>query len=206
MIYVLQQSSSMYSSKQMRLVRIRDGISTHPPCTNHAVHFSLAENRVTAAAEALVTIAGTATVTAAGVGASALGTGSNMLLLTAWDFYLSLSLWLSSLVCHLRPVLYSPERRLVEICEAFPSMGNGELNHAQIEIMPHARILTKRAKKALSAETAGTRPTPIPAGPVESSKVRHLQEKVRREVDLSSSYLEDNSKPGLNRSLRLLSC
>ena len=30
--------------------------------------------------------------------------------------------------------------------------------------------------------------------------------KARQEVDLSSSYLEDNSKPGLHRSLRPLSC
>ena len=89
MIYVLQESSNTHCSKQMRLVRTRDEISTHPPCTNHAVLSSLAENRVTAAAEALVTIAEAATV-AAGVRASALGTGSNMLLPT--DCYPSLSL------------------------------------------------------------------------------------------------------------------
>ena len=38
------------------------------------------------------------------------------------------------------------------------------------------------------------------------SKVRHVQETERREVDLGLSYLEDGSKPGLNRTLRLLSC
>ena len=39
-----------------------------------------------------------------------------------------------------------------------------------------------------------------------ASKVRHVNEKARREVDLSSSYLKNGSKPGLNRTLRLLSC
>ena len=34
----------------------------------------------------------------------------------------------------------------------------------------------------------------------------HVQETTRRKVDLSSSYLEGTSKPGLNRSLRPLSC
>ena len=34
----------------------------------------------------------------------------------------------------------------------------------------------------------------------------HVHETALREVDLGSSYLEDNPKPGLNRSHRPLSC
>ena len=60
--------------------------------------FSRAENRVTAAAEALVTTAGAAAVAAARVWATALGIGSDTLLLTAWAIYLSQSLWLSCLL------------------------------------------------------------------------------------------------------------
>ena len=51
-------------------------------------------------------------------------------------------------------------------------------------------------------DTNRARPTPTPTGSGESSKVMHAQETARREVDLSSSCLEDNSKPGL----RPLSC
>ena len=54
--------------------------------------------------------------------------------------------------------------------------------------------------------TKRARPTPTPARSGESSKLRSLQETARREVELSSSYLEYNSKPGLNRSLRPLLC
>ena len=36
--HVLQPSSSTYSSKQMRLVRTRGGVSTHPQGTSHPVH------------------------------------------------------------------------------------------------------------------------------------------------------------------------
>ena len=50
------------------------------------------------------------------------------------------------------------------------------------------------------------RPTPTLAGSGESSKLRNLQETARREVDLSLSYVEDNSTPGLNRSRRPLTC
>ena len=55
-------------------------------------------------------------------------------------------------------------------------------------------------------DTKRARPTPTPARSGESNKLRNLQDKARREVDLSSSYLEYNLKPGLNRSLRPLSC
>ena len=37
-------------------------------------------------------------------------------------------------------------------------------------------------------------------------RVRHVQKTAGRKVDLSSSYLEDGSKAGLNRTLRLLLC
>lgn len=36
--------------------------------------------------------------------------------------------------------------------------------------------------------------------------MRHVQKTACREVDRSSRYLENGSKPGLNRCLRLLSC
>ena len=49
-------------------------------------------------------------------------------------------------------------------------------------------------------------PRPTPAGPGESSRVKRVQETARRVANLSSSYLEDGSKPGPNRTLRLLSC
>ena len=64
----------------------------------------------------------------------------------------------------------------------------------------------KEQKKKLRREPTLARPTPTPAGSGESSKVRHVQETARRELDLSSSYFEGGSKRGLNRSLRLLSC
>ena len=85
-------------------------------------------------------------------------------------------------------------------------MGNGEPNQAQIEIMPIPYFEPKKQKNVSGRETTRERPTLTPAGSRESSKLGNLLEKARREVDLSSSYLEDNSKPGLNRSLRLLSC
>ena len=55
-------------------------------------------------------------------------------------------------------------------------------------------------------DTKRERPRPTPAGSGELSKVRRLQKTACREVDLSWSYLEDNSKPGLNRSFRLVLC
>ena len=86
-------------------------------------------------------------------------------------------------------------------------MGNGELNHVPNRTYAACPYFDQKSKKSTPRrETAGVRRTPIPTGPGESSKVRRLQEKARREVDLSSSYLEDNSKPGPNRSLRPLSC
>lgn len=55
-------------------------------------------------------------------------------------------------------------------------------------------------------DTKRARPPLTPAGSGESGKVIHAQEKARREVGLSSNYLEENSKPRLNRSLRPQSC
>ena len=55
-------------------------------------------------------------------------------------------------------------------------------------------------------DTKRERSRPPTAESEGASKVRHFQEIARREVDLSSSYLEDGSKSGLNRTLRLLSC
>ena len=55
-------------------------------------------------------------------------------------------------------------------------------------------------------DTKRERPRPTPAGSRESNKVRHVQERARREVDLSLGYLEHGSKSGLNGSLRLFSC
>ena len=50
------------------------------------------------------------------------------------------------------------------------------------------------------------RPRPSPAKSGGAGKVGHIQEPARREEDLSSTYLEDRSKPDLNRTRRLLSC
>ena len=70
----------------------------------------------------------------------------------------------------------------------------------------HLIFFYKMSKNSTpSRETTRAQPTPTPAGSGETSKVRHAQATARGEVDLSSSYLEDNSRPGLNRSLRLLS-
>ena len=55
-------------------------------------------------------------------------------------------------------------------------------------------------------DTKRERPAPPSAESGGGSKVRHAQETARRKVDLSLSYLGDRSKPGLNRTLRLLSC
>ena len=55
-------------------------------------------------------------------------------------------------------------------------------------------------------DTKQARPTPTPARSAKSSKVMNVQETARREVELSSSYLKGNSKPGLNRSHRPLLC
>ena len=55
-------------------------------------------------------------------------------------------------------------------------------------------------------DTKRERPRLPPAESGGEDKARHVQETARREVDLSSSYLEDNSKSGPNRSLWLLSC
>ena len=55
-------------------------------------------------------------------------------------------------------------------------------------------------------EAKRERPRPPPAESGGASKARHVQETAGREVDLSLSYLEDGSKPGLNRTRRLLSC
>ena len=52
----------------------------------------------------------------------------------------------------------------------------------------------------------GERPRPTPAGSGEPTKARRVQETTRREVDLSLSFLGNNTRPGLNRSLGLLSC
>ena len=142
---------------------------------------------------------------ATGVGASALGIGLDMLLLTDWAIYLSLSLWLSCIVCPLCPMLCSPEIT-VELGEAFLTMGNGDLNYAPNQSYAACPYFGQKSRKSTPRrETAGARSTPIPEGPGESSKVRRLQEKARREVDLRFSYLERNSKPGLNRRLRTLS-
>ena len=48
------------------------------------------------------------------------------------------------------------------------------------------------------------RPRSPPAESGGASTVRHVQETVCREVDLSSRYLEDGLKPGLNRASRSL--
>ena len=40
----------------------------------------------------------------------------------------------------------------------------------------------------------------------EACKVKHIQRSARGEAEPSSSYLEDGSKPGLNRTLWLPSC
>ena len=55
-------------------------------------------------------------------------------------------------------------------------------------------------------DTKRERPRPPSAESGGASKVRHVQETARREVDLSSIHFEDDSKPGLKRTLRLLSC
>ena len=87
----------------------------------------------------------------------------------------------------------------MEICEAFPIMENGELNHAHIEIMPHIPYFERKSKKITAGrETTRARQTPTPAGSRESSKLRNLQETARREVDLSSSYLARQLKTWSN--------
>ena len=87
-------------------------------------------------------------------------------------------------------------------------MGNGELNHAQLEKKYAACPYSdqKSNKSTPRRETTRARPTQTPAGSGESRKVRHVQETARRKVDRGSSDLEDGSKPGLNRKFRLLSC
>ena len=81
---------------------------------------------------------------------------------------------------------------------------------SQIFVCVYLRILNRSFEKTRICtscrDTKRERPRPTPAGSGEPSKVRRVQETARREVDLSSSYLQDNSKPGLNRSPRLLSC
>lgn len=91
----------------------------------------------------------------------------------------------STLVCHLRFVQLAGDPRIknivVGICGAFPTMGNRELNHAQIDSMPHAVFSATKRKRTPGRETARARPTPTPAELGESSKLRHLQETARRE-------------------------
>ena len=106
----------------------------------------LAEDRVTAAAYALVTTAGAATGSRRSMGISTRHRTRHSVADSSG--HLILSLLLSSLVCSLQ----SPRRIFVEICEAFLTMGNGELNHAEIEIMPYVRTLNKNAKNALPTE------------------------------------------------------
>ena len=49
-----------------------------------------------------------------------------------------------------------------------------------------------------SRDTTRALPRPPPAGLGGASKLRHAQETAWREMDLSSSYLEDGSKTGLS--------
>ena len=92
----------------------------------------------------------------------------------------------------------------VEICEAFPTMGNTRLNHAQIEIMP-VFWAKKQKKDSRQRDDATT----TDADPIRVRRVEQAEESPgnrARRVGLSSSYLEDNSKPSLNRTLRPLAC
>ena len=50
------------------------------------------------------------------------------------------------------------------------------------------------------------RPSPTTARSSKSSKLMYMQETAGGEVDVSSSYHEDNSKPDLNRGHRPFSC
>ena len=143
-----------------------------------------------------------------------------MMLLTAWAIYLAAVIavvsCLSSALCaagcrqwqHFCCRAAEPKEYFVEICEAFPTMGNGELNHAQIELMPHPVPWAKKQKKHNPGAERRREHHRRRArqGQAESSKLRNLQGTARRNVDVSSSNLEDNSIPGLNRSLRPLLC
>ena len=81
----------------------------------------------------------------------------------------------------------------------------------QIDTYLYVRIdvwekLTEKQHSTRYRETTRARSRPLLAESRGASKVRHVQQSAPREVDLNSSYVEDGSKPGLNRTLRLLSC
>ena len=107
--------------------------------------------------------------------------------------HLPVSLLLSSPVCHLRA--QQDQEHFVEICEAFPTMGNGELNMPKSKLWRIPHFEQKSKKGTPGKEKTRPRSTPTPAGSGESSKQRKLQETARRGVDFGSNYLEDNSKP-----------
>ena len=140
----------------------------------------------------------------AGVGACALGKGPDMLLLMVWAIYpCRCSCRLLSVICALRSCRDPIKNTLLRFARRFLPWGMWGAKSCPNQNYVPCRISARKKKK--DRETTRARPTPTPAGSGESRNLRTL-ETARREVDLSSSYLEDNLKRGLNRSFRPLSC
>ena len=78
--------------------------------------------------------------------------------------------------------------------------------HASVRTNRHTDFLTWTQMEHPCRETTLARPTSTRAGSEASSKVKHVQETLRRTVYPGSSYFEDGSKSVLNQSLRRLSC